>query len=65
MDMEPTCTLCPPGRSCPLATNMDHTLDLALIQSEALYCLRKDQLISLCKRYGIKPKGKVRILLLT
>lgn len=39
---------------------MDHTVDLALIQSEALYCLRKDQLVSLCKRYGVKPKGKVR-----
>lgn len=39
---------------------MEPALDLALIQSEALYCLRKDQLVSLCKRYGIKPKGKVR-----
>lgn len=37
---------------------MDNEVDLALIQSEALYCLRREQLVSLCKRRGIKPRGK-------
>ena len=39
----------------------DNGVDLALIRSEALYCLRREQLVSLCKRRGIKPKGKVRV----
>lgn len=33
-------------------------MDLALIQSEALYCLKREQLVNLCKRRGIKPSGK-------
>lgn len=39
----------------------DNAVDLALIRSEALYCLRREQLVNLCKRHGIKPKGKVRL----
>ena len=37
---------------------MDSDLDNALIQSEALYCLRREQLVNLCKRRGIKARGK-------
>ena len=37
---------------------MNDEVDLALIQSEALYCLRREQLVSLCRRRGIKPGGK-------
>lgn len=37
---------------------MDSELDNALIQSEALYCLRREQLVNLCKRRGIKARGK-------
>lgn len=43
----------------------DNAVDLALIRSEALYCLRREQLVNLCKRHGIKPKGKVRLYLNT
>ena len=39
-------------------TIMDSDLDNALIQSEALYCLRREQLVNLCKRRGIKARGK-------
>lgn len=37
---------------------MDNEVDFALIRSEALYCLRREQLVNLCKRHGIKPQGK-------
>ena len=37
---------------------MNDEVDLALIQSEALYCLRREQLVSLCRRRGIKPGGR-------
>lgn len=37
---------------------MDSQVDIALIQSEALYCLRREQLVNLCKRRGIKARGK-------
>lgn len=37
---------------------MDGELDSALIQSEALYCLRREQLVNLCRRRGIKARGK-------
>ena len=43
-----------------LATMIAEEIDAALINSEALYCLRRHQLVSLCKRHGIKPRGKVR-----
>lgn len=32
-------------------------IDRALVESEALFCLRRTQLVSLCKRHGLKPKG--------
>ncbi|WFD06591.1 hypothetical protein MVES1_001944 [Malassezia vespertilionis] len=38
-------------------------LDLALINSEALFCLRREQLLNLCKRRGIKAKGKTEQLI--
>ncbi|WFD43157.1 hypothetical protein MPSI1_001810 [Malassezia psittaci] len=42
---------------------VDSEVDLALIRSEALYCLRKEQLVNLCKRRGINPKGKTNQLI--